>query len=134
MVIYQTMKGNKMTQETYTEDLSKFGFIELDVAADLLKAYSRNGLPKDFIDSGVKVAFNMNSGYVFLTNDEYQVAMRTINRKTMETYLYSFYTSPYEGLEGSLEELQEQYNKMHIEDKQWFKELKQSLNEHKKVA
>jgi hypothetical protein len=116
-----------MTQEAYTEDLSKFGFIELDVAADLLKAYSRHGLPKDFSDSGVKLAFNMNSGYVFLTNDEYQVAMRTINRETMETYLYSFYSSPYEGKEGSLEELEEEFKDMHPEDKKWFKELKESL-------
>jgi len=116
-----------MTQKTYTEDLGDFGYIELDVAADLLKAWSRHGLPKDFTDSGVKLAMNLSSGYVFLTNDEYQVAMRTINRESGETYLYSYYSSPYEGREGSLEDLQEQFKDMHPEDKQWFKELKESV-------
>jgi hypothetical protein len=116
-----------MTQETYTEDLGKFGFIELDVAGDLLKAYARSGLPKDFSDSGVKLAFNINSGYVFLTNDECQVAIHTINRESGEIYLHSFYTSPYEGKEGSLEDLEQEFKDMHPEDKQWFKDLKESL-------
>jgi hypothetical protein len=121
------MEKETMTQKTYTEDLGDFGYIELDVAADLLKAWSRHGLPKDFTDSGVKLAMNLNSGYVFLTNDEYQVAMRTINRESGETYLYSYYSSPYEGREGSLEDLQEQFKDMHPEDKKWFKQLKESV-------
>jgi hypothetical protein len=121
------MEKETMTQKTYTEDLGDFGYIELDVAADLLKAWSRHGLPKDFKDSGVKIAMNLNSGYVFLTNDEYQVAMRAIDQKSGEIYLYSYYSSPYEGREGSLEDLQEQFKDMHPEDKQWFKELKESV-------
>ena len=35
--------------------------------------------------------------------------------------LYSFYTSPYEGKEGSFDELLEEYKEMHPEDQAyWF--------------
>ena len=94
----------------YTEKLEDFGHIELDTAKDLFTAWKYNGLPKDFEDDGVKVAFNSNSGYVFLTNSEYQVAMVEIDQKKNNDdptryNLYSFYTSPYEGREGSFEDL-----------------------------
>ena len=46
----------------YTEKLEDFGHIELDTAKDLFTAWKYNGLPKDFEDDGVKVAFNSNSG------------------------------------------------------------------------
>ena len=101
----------------YTEDLSDFGYIELDKAGQLLGAI-KNGLPSDFYDDGIKVAFNANSGFVFLTNSEYQVAMLDEKGK-----LYSFYTTPYEGYEGSLKELLQEYDNMNDEDKQYVDEL-----------
>ena len=109
----------------YTEKLEDFGHIQLDTAKDLFTAWKYNGLPKDFEDDGVKVAFNSNSGYVFLTNSEYQVAMVEIDQKKNNDdptryNLYSFYTSPYEGREGSFEDLLDEYNDMHKEDKEWF--------------
>ena len=60
--------------ETVTTDLAKFGWRELKMAAQLLNAMVEQGLPIDFAD-GVSVAMNTNSGYVFLTNSEYDVAM-----------------------------------------------------------
>ena len=71
----------------YTENLADFGYREQDEAKDIFEAWKLNGLPKDFDNDGVKLAFNMNSGYVFLTNAEYQVAMCGDNKE-----LYSFYT------------------------------------------
>jgi len=106
----------------YTEDLSKFGYRELDMTGDLLKAIKK-GLPSDFYDEGIKVGFNMNSGYVFLTNEEYQVAMVDDEGK-----LYSFYSSPYEGKEGSYEDLKEEFEDMHPEDQEWFNDLTKNLN------
>lgn len=88
-----------MAYNAYTENLADFGYRELDMAGDLLKAI-KNGLPEDFNDDGIRVAFNMNSGYVFLTNNDYQVAMVDDDGK-----LYSFYTTPYSGFEGSAEDL-----------------------------
>ena len=104
----------------YTENLSDFGYRELKEAGKLLTAIS-NGLPEDFYDDGIKVAFNMNSGYVFLTNSDYQVAMYDEESDS----LYSFYTTPYEGLEGSYEELLLDLDNMHPEDREFMHDIKQ---------
>ena len=105
--------------DVYTEDLSKFGYRELNEAGKLLLAIEK-GLPDDFYDDEIKVGFNRNSGYVFLTNSDYQVAMIDDEGK-----LYSFYSTPYEGREGSYEELLEEYDDMHPEDQEYMNDLKQ---------
>ena len=105
------------SQKTYTEDLADFGYREQRAAQDLFEAWKLNGLPVDFWNNGVKIGFNMNSGYVFLTNSDYQVAMCTTNEQD-QLELYSFYTSPYEGKEGSFDELLEEYEDMHPEDQE----------------
>ena len=113
--------------KTYTEDLADFGFREQEEAKDLFQAWRESGLPVDFENNGVKIAFNMNSGYVFLTNSEYQVAMceRNDNGKLE---LFSFYSSPYEGKEGSFDELLEEYKDMHPEDQEWFQQIADNTN------
>lgn len=100
-----------------TQDLSKFGFRELDEAGRLLTAI-KNGLPEDFDDQGIAVEFNPNSGNVFLVNSDYQVAMADD-----EGNLYSFYSTPYEGREGSFADLVEEYDDMHEEDKEYMRDL-----------
>lgn len=89
----------KASYDAYTEDLSDFGMREIEELRDILTAWIDNGLPDDFWDSGVKPAFNRNSGYVFLTNDEYQVCMEVDGK------LESFYNTPYSGYEGFYEDL-----------------------------
>ena len=113
--------------KTYTEDLSDFGFREQEEAKDLFQAWGESGLPIDFEDNGVKIAFNMNSGYVFLTNSEYQVAMCETNDNG-KLELFSFYSSPYEGKEGSFDELLEEYKDMHPEDQKWFQDIANNIN------
>ena len=58
-----------------TTNLSDFGYRELAMLEDLLKAMREQGLPDDFYDEEVHPMMNQNSGNVFLTNSEYQVAM-----------------------------------------------------------
>ena len=113
--------------KTYTEDLADFGFKEQEEAKDLFQAWRESGLPIDFENNGVKIAFNMNSGYVFLTNSEYQVAMCETNDNG-KLELFSFYSSPYEGKEGSFDELLEEYKDMHPEDQEWFQQIADNTN------
>jgi len=113
--------------KTYTEDLADFGFREQEEAKDLFQAWRESGLPIDFENNGVKIAFNMNSGYVFLTNSEYQVAMCETNDNG-KLELFSFYSSPYEGKEGSFDELLEEYKDMHPEDQKWFQQISENTN------
>ena len=110
----------------YTENLSDFGLVELEEARNILDAMIDNGVPSDFENEGVRIAFNRMSGKVFLTNSEYQVAVYSETERGK--YLESFYSSPYEGLEGTFEELAEQFKDMNEEDQSWFKDLANSLD------
>lgn len=105
-----------------TTDLSQFGRRELAEAAKLLEAWSNNKFPDDFDADGVQLMMNQNSGNVFLTNSDCQVAM--LNGNDLE----SFYSSPYEGREGFFDDLLEEYPEMHREDQEWFKEIAENLN------
>lgn len=104
----------------YTENLGDFGIRELELAIDLLQA-AKKGYPTDFWTEGVKIGCNTYSGSVFLTNDNYDVCMDA------DGELYSFYTSPYNGTEGFLWDLVDNYleapETWHQEDIEWLREL-----------
>lgn len=81
-------------------NLADFGIRELIELRDILNAWiDGSGLPWDFDSDGVIPAFNENSGSVFLTNAEYQVAVLD------DGILKSWYTTSYDGHEGTFEDL-----------------------------
>lgn len=86
-----------------TTNLGDFGMRELDMAANLLKAFSNGKGPSDFELEGVQLMMNQNSGNVFLTNDECQVLM--MNGDSLEMW----YFTPYAGHEGFADDLKEEY-------------------------
>lgn len=112
------------TSNVYTENMADIMscYTERKEVLAIMQAWDKNGLPDNFYDEGVKFAFNKNSGYVFLVNDEYQVLM--MNDGKLELY----YTSPYEGYEGFINDLFDDYmsdtDAWHIEDAEWLLELK----------
>lgn len=85
--------------------LDRFGAYELDLAANLLRAYAdagegiSNALPESFDDEGVYIDFNTQSGSVFLTNGYDALVLDD------EHGLCKWYFSPYYGQEGILPEL-----------------------------
>lgn len=85
----------------YTENLGDFGSREREMLAELLTC--ENNWPDAFEREGVKGAMNMNSGYVFLVNDDCQVLM--MNGDDPEL----FHSTPYEGHEGFLSDLMEEH-------------------------
>jgi hypothetical protein len=95
-----------------TIDLSEFGYREIEKAKNLLDAYLNQDIPNEFYENKIKIMFNKRSGFVFLTNSEYQVLMLNDGKLEM------FYSLPYEGEEGFAEELKEQY----LEDPEYFHE------------
>lgn len=58
-----------------TTDLADFGRGEIQEAINLLNMWMVQGPPEGHYEDEVRVRFNANSGWVFLTNSEYQVAM-----------------------------------------------------------
>ena len=113
-----------MSNEIYTEDLGDIlsCALEREVVRRILVAWGEHGLPADFDDEGVKIGFNRNSGNVFLVNADYQCCMVVKGR------LQSFYTSPYNGIEGFFEALIEEYPTMHFEDQEWLRDIAKNLD------
>ncbi len=74
-----------------TRDLSKFGFRKIGIAAELLTKYADGRRSwaslEDDLDGGVTVEFNPNSGEVFLTDEDYRVAMLNSDGK-LENWVY----------------------------------------------
>ena len=83
-----------------TTDLADFGYIEIRETINLLNAWMKHGLPEDFEEDEVQVMFNPDSGMVFLTNSNYQVAMLYYDE------LESFYTCVECGREGFQDEFE----------------------------
>jgi hypothetical protein len=73
-------------QDPTTTDLADFGSRERGLLVALLQAWKKQGLPEDFEGNEVVPMMNRNSGNVFLTNSEYQVAM--MNGDTLESWYY----------------------------------------------
>lgn len=90
----------KIENEIVTSDLSKYGFRELKMLELTLKAMREQGLPEDFDNNGLVPMLNTDSGNVFLTNSDYQVAM--LNGDKLE----SFYSCPQCGHEGFKEDME----------------------------
>lgn len=85
----------------YTENFSDIMQCsrERGLVRDILNAWDSTGLPEAFYTEGVKFAFNRNSGFVFLVNDDHQCAMMNGEKLSM------FYSTPYNGEEGFLSDL-----------------------------
>ena len=101
-----------------TSDLAEFGNRELDEVVKLVKA-SKSGFPEDFHNEDVTIFFNKNSGCVFFSNGDLQVCMCDENGD-----LLSWYNTPYEGEEGFIFDLADRYHELHIEDREYVKEIR----------
>jgi hypothetical protein len=75
-----------MTSEIVTADLSEFGHIELDEAIKLLIAYNEGRFKEDdFFSNGLTLNFNKNSGYVFLSDEDYNTGL--LNNGVIEQFI-----------------------------------------------
>ena len=61
----------------YTEDFADIMSCSREryEVLQIINAWNHNGLPDDFYEDNVRLAFNKNSGYVFLVNDDCLVDM-----------------------------------------------------------
>lgn len=87
-------------QEITTTDFAQFGARERRLLVELLTAWDRRGLPNGFDDDEVRPMMNRESGFVFLTNGEYQTAM--MNGDKLEIW----HNCPNCGHEGFAEDCQ----------------------------
>lgn len=78
-----------------TADLSQYGIRELMFAKLLLQVYLEHGA--EFLGAGITINFNKSSGYVFLTDGDYNVGVLD----DTEEHIVQFYTCPECGYEGT---------------------------------
>ena len=68
-----------MTDDIVTTDWSEFGYREKMMGIELLQKWKNDEVQRVLdgleAESGVRVAFNKHSGYVFLTNNDYESFM-----------------------------------------------------------
>lgn len=69
-----------MKQDPTTTNLADFRARERGMLIDLLTGWEKHGLPKGFWEEEVVPMFSRNSGCIFLTNSEFQVAMMNGDR------------------------------------------------------
>lgn len=69
-------------------DLADFGASERKELCRLLNAWREQGLPIDFEQTEVIPMMNKNSGFVFLTNSEYETVM--LNGNDLERFYHCF--------------------------------------------
>jgi len=111
-----------MNDNTVTTDMSEFGYRELAMTRDLLAAYIDQNNTK-FLGAakagdGVQIWFNKNSGNVFLCDEDYNTAMES------DGELCDWFVTPYNGCEGFLEDLLDEYSDMHPEDQEYIDQIK----------
>jgi len=111
-------------EEIVTCDLSKFGYREIDLAIELLKAYKED--LNTIKGEKISLCFNTNSGCVFLSDDDYNSYM--INDETNK--LEEWFNCPICGFEGFKKEVTDkdnhfdsEENKIDEECKEWIKGL-----------
>lgn len=91
--------NNNEKETVVTTDLSKFGYRELRLAAQLLTAYcDADKQASEFLGDGLTLNMNKQSGYVFLSDENFNVGM--MNGDKLEQWL----NCPYCGHEGFKED------------------------------
>ena len=106
-----------------TTDLSDFGYRELKMAADLLQAYC-NGNKPEWLGDDIQLMMNTGSGYVFLTDQDCNVAM--LNGDELDAFLFT----PHDGHEGFIDELTEQYapDDLNCDDEEYLRNWAETLD------
>ena len=101
-----------------TRDLSKFGYRELKMAAELLTALTNDNNKTKFLGDGVAIEMNPNSGNVFLVDEDFNVAI--MNGDNLE----DFFNCPECGHEGFLDEMEHEGDK---ECRRYVKDIKKQV-------
>jgi hypothetical protein len=94
----ESKRRTKILADIVTADLSQFGHRELRLASELLSALVSQGTP-DELGDGITLNFNTHSGYVFISDEDYNTAM--MNGDKLETW----FSCPECGHEGFKEDM-----------------------------
>jgi hypothetical protein len=110
-----------------TTNLSDFGAREIELASELLNELTNRNttelFDKYFTNKGTQLFFNTQSGYVFLSDEDYNVGMINPENGMLDLYITTYYS----GAEGFINELMSEFDDLHPEDQKQILELKGEL-------
>ena len=110
-----------------TNNLSEFGRREIAMASELLNELTNRNttelFDKYFTHESTNLFFNKRSGYVFLSDENYNVGMINPDNGMLDLYI----TTAYTGTEGFINELMSEFDDLHLEDQKQLLELKGEL-------
>lgn len=102
-----------MNRNLVTADLNEFGYMELIEASKLLKSFAESDIRID--SDGLTLNFNKNSGFVFLSDENYDVWMMNGDK------LEQWYSCPICGHEGFKEDMT--HNEDNPECQEYLKDI-----------
>jgi len=85
-----------------TTDFAKFGYRELEITGKLLIIYAEYGV--SFLGDGLTINLNINSGYVFLSDEDFNVGVL----EDATAHIVQFFSCMECGHEGTQEEALEE--------------------------
>tara|TARA_R110001599_G_scaffold46212_4_gene135666 strand:- start:922 stop:1326 length:405 start_codon:yes stop_codon:yes gene_type:complete len=115
----------------YENSFENFGSREVALAGELLTAFSAGKLTPIadayFDQSGVKVAFNDSSGYVFITNDDYQVIMDDGDGR-LDLFIVTGWSGQEDFLDNHIENIENYPEDYELDDLEDIKGYEEYLN------
>jgi len=100
-----------------TSDLDRLGYMELNEAVEILKAYIKQR--PEFLGEGTRIYFNEDSGIVFIADNDYNVALLNDDGKLEQQFFCS---------ECGYEDFREDFIK-HAETQECKQAVADALNE-----
>jgi len=114
-------------------ELSVLGFREIGMLAQLLEAWSDQNLStlaKKYFEGLEDWGFNSKTGFVFLVDQDYNVLMFNESIGKLDLFL----STPYEGQEGFIEDLLNEYEYLDNQDKKFVKQYYSTLSQAERNA
>jgi hypothetical protein len=89
-----------------TNQLSKFGYQEFQLAKQLFSQVVENGFPPIYDEDGLELLFDTSTGDVYFSNSKEEKCMINNTYDCLDIY----YSTPYSNYEGFIDDLIEQYD------------------------
>jgi hypothetical protein len=101
-----------------TNDLSRLGYREAGSLGEMLTAWADQNLTtlaREYFDGLKDWGFNTQSGFVYLTDEDYNVLMYNNSVGALDLFLFT----PSEGMEGFIEDLLQEFEYLDDDDKEF---------------
>jgi len=132
-VYYERRKNrsDKPGQLAAGSDLSRLGYREVGMLGEMLNAWSDqnlSSLAKKYFGELTDWGFNPQSGFVYLSDEDFNVLMFNDSMKKLDLFL----STPDEGQEGFIDDLAREFNYLTEDDQDFVKSYYRDVSDYEK--